>query len=236
MPGPTAVKPRRPDRGSPAAWLGLLAPAALYLAAGALLRWAALWVLPAAGLGTVQRDAASSAIAVTLLSSAALYWDHRDKDEHGTVPESPAVWRTVVAAALGAASGLLLGALSLLAARAAGMASVPDAALAGPGWLRLLLLWTLCVAAPLGEEAVYRGLLFRRGEAMLGTRGAVLASALLFAAGHGLSPLLPIDLLAGLAFAGVLLWQRRRAPGAWALLAPALCHAAANLVAAVALQ
>ena len=229
------VKPRQPDRPGPgerplAAWLRLLTPAAAWLLAGFLLKRAWIGVVPglAPQLSATQIRALASAATPLLLLPAALFiCVHR--------PEAGGFGRALRArfpagtALYAIGVGLALGALT---AFAAGM--LPDTAeqtvVPGePAWLRALCLVSLCAAGPLCEEAVYRGLVFRRAEALLGVRGAALVSAALFAAGHGVAMRLPMDFVAGLVFAGVMLRQRRFSGSHWPLVAPALCHMAANL-------
>lgn len=205
----------------------MIAPPALFLAASALLRQLSLWAASGAGLSDAQLNAAAASVASVLLAPAALYWWRRERKVQGDQPAvSPAI--PVRTALISVAVGLALGFASLPAYRGLGGTIAPDAALSGPIWLRLLRLGALCAAGPIGEEAVYRGLVLRRGNSLLGARGGALVSAALFAAAHGPSRMLPLDFVAGLVFSGPTLRQRRPATGQWSLLAPTLCHAAAN--------
>ncbi len=199
------------------AWL--LAPALVYLAASMLLSRGLLWCAVVLGLPDGQSGIVASALASVVLAPCALLWDWRDQSgSEGTfVHPSP------LPALMSLGAGLLLGLATALLLKAPA-----DPALNGPGWLIALRALALCVTGPLCEEAVYRGLVLRRGEALLGAVPAALLTAALFAAGHGdIAQLLPA-FVAGLAFAAVALCARRAYPPRWALLCPFLCHAAAN--------
>ncbi len=68
---------------------------------------------------------------------------------------------------------------------APGVAQYRHALSAGnPVWLSLLLSWPAILAAPLVEESVFRGFLWRGWEASLGARWTLLLSALVFSAYH----------------------------------------------------
>jgi uncharacterized protein len=116
------------------------------------------------------------------------------------------------------AAGLGLAAVGLAVA-VGGPAPAPAAAVAvGPALLGS--------AAAVAEEALFRGLVYRRLEAF-GSVAAMVGSAALFAAVHvpAYGPgVLPLDLAAGLLFA----WQRRATGG---LAAPTVTHVVANLLA-----
>lgn len=119
-----------------------------------------------------------------------------------------------------AAAGVGLAAVALAAALS-GPAPSPAGTLQAVAGSALL-----GSAAAVAEEALFRGLVYRRLEAG-GAGLAVIGSAVLFAAVHvpayGLGAV-PVDLAAGL----LLGWQRRATGG---LAAPAITHVAANLLA-----
>jgi membrane protease YdiL (CAAX protease family) len=68
------------------------------------------------------------------------------------------------------------------------------------GWMFWLAVFTACVAAPLGEELLFRGFLYRPLELRWGPWCAILCTSLLFGGLHEVSVALPITLL-GLLFA-----------------------------------
>lgn len=183
-----------------AAWLRLLLPALIYLA----LRWALGRALALAWAPLAD------AAALALLPAA--LWAHR----RGGAPR-PRLHPP--AALLGALCGAALGLLT------ACLPGVADAA-APRGPIGLV---ALCIAGPLCEETVYRGMVLRRAGAMLPAWAALAISAALFAAGHGTPPRMAAALFAGLAFGGVYLRGEACRPGA-GLPAAALCHMAANLI------
>ncbi len=107
-----------------------------------------------------------------------------------------------------------------------------------PVWLPLFLAWPGFIAAPLVEESIFRGFLWRGWEASrLGARGTWLLSSLVFAAYHipkviGASPLeagivLGEDLILGLLFG----WLRWRSGSALPAMA---AHVANNVIPPVA--
>ena len=180
-----------------AAWPRLLLPALIYLA----LRW---------GLGRALAllwPPLSDAAALLLLP-AALWACRRDGAPRPVLQPSAVLLGMLCGVALGALSGLM---------PAGGEAAAPR----GP-----LGLIALCVAGPLCEEIVYRGIVLRRAKEALPVWAALVLSAALFAAGHGTPLGMAAALVAGLAFGGVCLRCR---PGA-GLPAAALCHMAANAV------
>lgn len=199
------------------AWL--LAPALVYLAASMLLSRGLLWCAVVLGLHDEQAGIVASALASVVLTPCALLWNWRDQGLSKETCACP----SPLPALMSLGAGLLLGlATALLFSKGA------DEAITGPAWLIALRALALCMTGPLCEEAVYRGLVLRRGEALLGAVPAALLTAALFAAGHGdFAQLLPA-FVAGLAFAAVALCARRAYPPRWALLCPFLCHAAAN--------
>ena len=180
--------------------LGPVIPALAYLCAG--------WLLRAAGLSVPLVSAA-------LLPPAALWYGVEASRRGGSRPrakEVPGITLRWLAA------GCCLGCATDWIARQLR----PDAAAPGAD-LSALAVFAVCLAGPLCEELVYRGLVQPRAAALTRPRWAILAGAVLFAAGHG-SPLeavlaLPAGLLFGYAA------HRERT-----LLAPALAHAAANAV------
>ncbi len=204
-------------------WAGMLAPAAVYLVASALLKRALLFCASGLALPPEQLNIAASAATSVLLAPWALFLERRDRS--GIAPGS-AFYRNripVISALASVGLGVLLGvAAALVLPQSAG------GALDGPAWLIALRSVSLCLTGPLCEEAVYRGLVLRRGEALLGAAPAALVSAALFAAGHGAPAQLLPAFIAGIAFAAVSLHARRRYPPRWALILPLLCHAASN--------
>jgi uncharacterized protein len=75
----------------------------------------------------------------------------------------------------------------------------PDGLLSAPDFLILLLL--VAVVAPVGEELVFRGLLYRYFRAKAGVPIAVISSAALFATAHGIPQLMPSLAVMGVALA-----------------------------------
>ena len=227
---PKRMKRCRTDMGPSCdplwAWVRVIAPAALFMAAGAIVRRGLLWAVvpafPALPLG--QARPACSAGATLLLAPLALIWVWRDAPAR----RSGLTARTALASA---GIGLSLGILTALAARTIPGLHTEEAALKGPLWLTVLCAVALCLAGPLCEEAIYRGLVFRRGEALLGTLPAALLSAALFAVGHGGVAGMAAAFAAGLVFAGAMILPRHMEGREASLLPPFICHAAANLVA-----
>lgn len=206
-------------RGAWRPWAGLFLPVLAWLAADLLLRRALLCCAWGLGLTDEQAGVAASAVASALLAPWAVLWNWRDQGLSKETCACP----SPLPALMSLGAGLLLGLATALLLK-----TPADPALNGPGWLTALRTLALCVTGPLCEEAVYRGLVLRRGEALLGAVPAALLTAALFAAGHGdIAQLLPA-FVAGLAFAAVALCARRAYPPHWALLCPFLCHAAAN--------
>ena len=206
-------------RGAWRPWAGVFLPVLAFLAASVLLRRVLIACAGGLGLPDGQASVAASALASLLLAPWAVLWDRRDQGCSKGTCARPSPLPALIS--LGA--GLLLGlATALLSRLQAGPA------MNGPAWLIALRALDLCATGPLCEEAVYRGLAFRRGEALLGALPAALLSAALFAAGHGDAARLLPAFVAGLVFAAVALHGRRSYPPRWALLCPLLCHAAAN--------
>lgn len=181
-----------------AAWLRLVLPALVYLA----LRWALGRAL--ALLWAPLADAAA-----LMLLPAALWVLRRDGAPRIRLHAPTALLGML----LGAALGWLMGWLP-----AGSQAAAPH----GP-----IALIALCLAGPLCEEAVYRGMVLRRAGAMLPAWAALMISSALFAAGHGAPARMAAALPAGLVFGGAYLCGEARRPGA-GLPAAALCHMAAN--------
>lgn len=102
-----------------------------------------------------------------------------------------------------------------------------------PLWLPLFLSWPSIVAAPLVEESIFRGFLWRGWEAALGGKWTLLLTALAFAAFHigrawdmnavSAGIVLTLDFLLGLAFG----WLRWRSGS---LLPGIVAHLAYNIV------
>ncbi|MBQ9249407.1 MAG: CPBP family intramembrane metalloprotease [Oscillospiraceae bacterium] len=146
--------------------LAALLPALLYLVLDAAVQAG----LRAGGLP----PALCTLIAALPLAFAALVWYRRrmpPRQEAIPTPGAVCVW---VLFALGFSAALQL----LPGARAAGDTG-------------LLPIAAYAFAAPAAEELVYRGLVFRRGEALVGRGWALAFSSLLFAAGHGWPGALP---------------------------------------------
>lgn len=146
--------------------------------------------------------------ATPLLLPAALCWAHHD----GEPAPAPRLLPALSGLAGGALLGLLAGALPF----------ADEAAPVGP-----VGLIALCLAGPLCEEAVYRGVALRRGRALMPGWAALALSSALFAAGHGAPVRMLAAFAAGLAFGGAYLLGEAAHPGA-GLTAAALCHMAAN--------
>lgn len=180
--------------------MGPVIPALAYICAG--------WLLRAAGLSAPLVPAA-------LLPPAAVWYGSEASRRNGSRPAAKAVPGIALR---WLAAGCCLGCATNWIARQLR----PGAAAAGAD-LSALAVFAVCLAGPLCEELVYRGLVQPRATDALGPRWAIPVGAVLFAAGHG-SPLeaalaLPAGLLFGFA-----------AYGERTLLAPVLAHAAANAV------
>jgi hypothetical protein len=122
----------------------------------------------------------------------------------------------VLSGAAWALPAIAAGALYMFAVRHFGIAPLkPDGTIALP-----LLLAIACVAAPLSEEFIFRGLLFGGLRRSLPAALATVASAALFAVVHPPVSMLPVFVL-GLCTA----FAYRRNGG---LLAPVITHAAYN--------
>jgi membrane protease YdiL (CAAX protease family) len=85
-------------------------------------------------------------------------------------------------------------------------------------------LWIIVIAAPVGEEFLFRGLLLRAAQSHVSFPLANTVQAVLFAAVHQSLAAAPYLFACGLAFG----WLARRSGG---LLAPMIAHAVFNLVA-----
>lgn len=191
------------SRARAAQWWGLLAPVLLYQAA--------VWALRQA----LARLGAAGAESIALCAAAlpACVWARRAVP--GIAAHRPAA-ADVPLYALCAVCAALTG--TLAAGLTGTAAQTPEAT--------PLALLALALAAPAAEEALYRGALLERGRALLGARGALCLSSLLFAGAHatpaGALAALPVGLLLAL------LYLRRGGLGGCAAV-----HAAANLLAFV---
>lgn len=81
----------------------------------------------------------------------------------------------------------------------------------------------MAVAGPVCEEVIYRGLVFGRGEKLLGRPGAVLVSSLLFGAAHGSLLQMGMAVAAGVLFCLIRLRSR-------SLCAAVFVHMGVNLL------
>ena len=181
-------------------WPGLVTPALAFMALRML--------LGALGLDRMTLSAALLGFAAILF---AIEIPGRDRSR----PAIPAP-RLIAALALGAASGVLLGALTAWAARRipALSAGAPE----GPSSFPAIA--ALCLMAPMAEELIYRGIVQRRVRNRLGPVPAILLAAALFAAAHRPLAAMPLALAAGLLF-GLLALRL-------GLIAAIAAHAAAN--------
>jgi uncharacterized protein len=127
-------------------------------------------------------------------------------------PDSQTLYVTVMCAASSLAAVLLLLALWPETGR---VFRLQDA-LQGIGGMLLI-----CVMAPLVEETVFRGVVYRMLRESFGIYAAIIASTLLFALMHG-SIMLP-QLAGGVIFAIAYEWSRN-------LWAPILLHSSGNLL------
>ena len=152
------MQPKRAERAL-GRWLLLLLPALAYLLLDALAQRAL------SALGLSQEWALLAAESV--LALAAWRWYRRLEPRSPRPAVSPARLLLWVGAGLSCALALTLLPTAQESVR--------------PGLIGLL---GLGLSAPAAEELVYRGLLLRRGEALVGRAWAVAASAMLFAAGH----------------------------------------------------
>ena len=175
-------------------------PALAYICAG--------WLLRAAGLSAPLVSAA-------LLPPAAVWYGIEAARRSVSRPAAKAVPGIALR---WLAAGCCLGCAVYWTAR-----QLRSGASATGADLSALAVFAVCLAGPLGEELVYRGLVQPRAMAVMRPRWAIPVSAVLFAAGHG-SPLeAALALPAGLLF-GYAAYRERT------LLAPVLAHAAANAV------
>lgn len=183
-----------------AAWLRLLLPPLVYLA----LRWGT-----GRALALLRPPLADAA---TLVLLPAVLWAHcRDSAPRHTLQPTAALPGILCGAGLGLLSGMFPAGAEAVASRSP------------------IGLIALCLAGPLCEEAVYRGIVLRRARAMLPVGAALSVSAALFAAGHGTPARMAAALIAGFVFGGVYLRGEESCPGA-GLPAAALCHMTANAV------
>jgi len=113
------------------------------------------------------------------------------------------------------AAGFLCGALAFLAYRL--LCGAPPESLS---FLRIL---GICLAGPLLEEGVFRGLAFRPAQQYLGSKGAVLLCAALFGFAHWGIPNSFIAFAAGLVFGYIRVKDD-------SILSPILAHMSANIV------
>jgi membrane protease YdiL (CAAX protease family) len=106
--------------------------------------------------------------------------------------------------------------------------SLVDLARGGSAWPWLpIVVLSVVVVAPLMEELVYRGVIYRAFRDRAGTGVGIAASSLLFALGHGQLDTLVVLWL----FGAVLAWLYERSGS---LLVPIVTHAAYNCAALVA--
>jgi len=127
--------------------------------------------------------------------------------------------------ALFLAAGGLMAATTLLLPRSVVEAFDLSRIFQGPPWERLAVAAIAAVAAPVAEEAAFRGYVLSSLSTWLAPRAAILASAFLFAAMH-LDPVrFPAILLLGLAFG----WLTWRTGSLWPAVA---AHAANNALGA----
>jgi len=177
--------------------------------------------LGATALGDRQRSAPLLALALRSLLWLGLAWWLRSPREAAGATTRDLL---LLALGLGLASGASGGVISQLAAGSlpAGLSLRPDPAALGAGWLALLAV-TALVLAPLAEELLFRGVLYRSLRERWGARVALVGSAGAFALFH----LEPVQLIVA-AIAGLALgWLRQRGGLLWPCV---LAHAAHNLV------
>lgn len=187
----------------------VLCPVLLYLLLGFGLRA----LLFRAGLG-LDEEAAGAVSACVLLIPVAL-WYVRQQSGCEKQRHCPRTSRLRMAVLLAAA----MVCLSLTAAWVA-----RHFAAAAPASVSVLPILGFGIAAPITEEILYRGIVFRRCEAYFGASWAMLLSVVLFGVAHQPLANACMSLVAGLLFC--LIYVRWRT-----LLAPIAVHIGANLIA-----
>lgn len=228
-PGP-AEPSRETSLAGPAPWGLLDAAAIVCFDAGAIGVGAWIRKLLPGGAGGILAALARPAIVVpAVLVIAARSW-RASPAELGLAPPARGSWRWFLRSSFALALAYLaLGAGLVLAFR--GGVNVPaQAAVARATFRSWGGAWAISaswlVSAPLAEELVFRGVLYRTLRDRLGPRAAVLASAAIFAGMHPLWSwrlFVPVtQFLGGLVFAWA--YERTRS-----LLHPALFHAIGNL-------
>ena len=181
-------------------WLMTLAPALAYAAAGRLLRALGLsgWLIP------------------VLLFPAALLWTvARGGRRFGGLKRAGWKWWTPV---VWLAAGFCLGGAARWTAR---LLRLEDAVRAAEPSFGMIV--TVCLAGPICEELIYRGLVLDGALAFLKPGRAVAVSAAVFACSHGSPGRMLLALPAGMLFGFAALRSKT-------LLAAALAHIAANAI------
>lgn len=152
--------------------------------------------------GIILAMLAVSGVAALLGTWAAVRWPRPTTWEAVGVRPASRAWLTV-GAALGAATMLLNTGTIYLYGTLTGDQSIPVdrvaivEALGGPLWQSLLMLALGVLLVPLGEELIFRGVIFgwmRRWPLPI----AVIVSALVFAVMHGFSVVFPVALVLGI--------------------------------------
>jgi hypothetical protein len=151
---------------------------------------------------TILAMLAISGVAAVLGTWAAVRWPRPTTWAAVGVRRASRGW-LALGAALGAATMLLNSGMTYLYGTLTGDRSIPVDRLAmievlgGPLWQSLLMLTLGAVLVPLGEELIFRGVVFgwlRRWPLPV----AVIVSALIFAVMHGFSVVFPVALVLGI--------------------------------------
>lgn len=188
-------------------------PLAVYLGIGLLV----LGLCPWSGLteNLIEKTICAVAMGWLFVRDSRVIWWERTR---APLP----VWLFPVLAGAGACIGinLLFSETGLKELLGSDAQAVSEALYTDSLWLELL---TIGIAAPVAEELLFRGIIYRRLRTWLGVLPAAAAALLIFALIHG-------NLLQGfyaLLLGSVIIWSYERFCG---ILAPILVHMAANLV------
>ncbi len=197
----------------------LIYPLVIYMAIG----MAVLGVYPSGGLFANLIEKAFCIIIMGIL----FYQDSKQIRWEGAILSPVSALLLILIGASACIGGnLLLDLTDLKALRAEETEMVAQALYSDSLWLQILVVG---IAAPIAEELLFRGILYRRMRTWLGAGASASAALVIFAAVHGNL----LQALYAFVLGAILIWAYEHFAK---LIAPILVHIAANLISICAQQ